>query len=243
MRYFGGKSRIAKHIAPFIQESVDSTGRFASLFLGGGSVEQYIKCEHKILSDFHPYLIAMYKKLQNEGTGFLPNNVNEEEYNRLKEKSLKGFVLNDEENALIGFVGFACSFAGKWFGGYARDNKHSRNFADVAKRGLQKKLNNGLLDNAKIGCYSYLSFDYLNGYTIYLDPPYAKTTGYSLGKFDSALFWEVSKQLSLNNDVFVSECICPVEHDVLWKKEVKRDMRNTKNKREINATEKLIKLI
>ena len=39
------------------------------------------------------------------------------------------------------FVGFGCSFAGKWFGGYARSND-KRNYAKMAKNSLNKKIIN-----------------------------------------------------------------------------------------------------
>ena len=57
----------------------------------------------------------------------LPESVSEQEYKYIREHK-------DDDPALAGFVGFGCSFGGKWFGGYARDNRTSRNYASVSKQ-------------------------------------------------------------------------------------------------------------
>lgn len=40
---------------------------------------------------------------------------------------------------------------------------------------------------------------------VYADPPYANTTTYQGQKFDSEAFWEYMRQISKNNQVFISE--------------------------------------
>ena len=45
----------------------------------------------------------------------------------------------DEDHVLTGFVGFGCSFGGKWFGGYAR-NAGGTNYAAQSKRSLLKDM-------------------------------------------------------------------------------------------------------
>lgn len=70
----------------------------------------------------------MFKALQN---GYeLPNKITKEQYNYIKNHK-------DENPALTGFVGFGCSFGGKFFGGYARD-KMETNYALTSKRSLLK---------------------------------------------------------------------------------------------------------
>ena len=74
----------------------------------------------------------MWKALQN---GWIPpNDISEEEYKYIRENK-------NENMALTSFVGFGCSFAGKWFGGYARSND-KRNYAKMAKNSLNKKIIN-----------------------------------------------------------------------------------------------------
>ena len=123
MRYLGGKSRTATQIAEVINKFVGG-GCFVSLFCGSCVIESLVNADIKILNDKHEYLIEMYKGLQN---GYeLPDNLTKEEYYYIKEHK-------DENKALTGFVGFGCSFGGKWFGGYAR-NRVGRNYCLEAKK-------------------------------------------------------------------------------------------------------------
>lgn len=128
----GGKQLISSRISEVINHEISGIGgaTFVSLFCGACSIESKIKADIKILNDKHEYLIEMFKALQN---GYeLPDEITEEQYEYIRNNL-------DEDKALSGFVGFACSFGGKWFGGYARDNKKHRNYASTGKRGLIKK--------------------------------------------------------------------------------------------------------
>lgn len=79
-----------------------------------------------------------------------------------------------------------------------------------------------------------------NGKTIWLgqcDPPYQSKTGYKNSKnFDYDKFWEIIRQWSKNNWVFVSEESAPNDMTCIWEQEVSRSL-NPKNK--TKATEKL----
>ena len=77
---------------------------FVSLFCGGCAIEAKVKADIKICNDVHPYLIAMWKGLQNGWTP--PDAISKEEYQYIK-------AHKDENPALTGFVGFGCSFGGK----------------------------------------------------------------------------------------------------------------------------------
>ena len=59
------------------------------------------------------------------------DNLSKEEYYYIKEHK-------DENKVLTGFVGFGCSFGGKWFGGYAR-NRVGRNYCLEAKKHTMKQ--------------------------------------------------------------------------------------------------------
>ena len=112
MQYLGGKSRIANSIAEIINENDCKV--FVSLFCGSCAVETKVKASKKILNDKHPYLISMWRSLQ-EGWE-PPDTITKEEYYAIK----KDLPYNP---SLAGFVGFGCSFGGKWFGGYASNKK------------------------------------------------------------------------------------------------------------------------
>lgn len=83
----------------------------------------------RIANDIHPELIIMWRALQK---GWIPPSlVSEEDY--VKAKAGEGFPF------LRGFIGFGCSFGGKWFGGYARDSQE-RNYALQSKNSVLKQI-------------------------------------------------------------------------------------------------------
>lgn len=164
MRYFGGKTRTCKSIAEIIQLNLNDGQAFLSPFVGGGWVECLIKGK-KECSDKHNYLIAMYKELQQ---GWLPPcSLSKEQYDYIKNHV-------DEKPYLTGFVGFGCSFAGKWFGGYAKDNT-GRNFCLNAYNSIMRKMEG--FEDTEFSCEDYGNLD-PSGYLIYCDPPYGGTTQY-----------------------------------------------------------------
>lgn len=163
MQYMGGKSRIARSIADIINEiprrkipdcpanSQDNHHGgggercFVSLFCGSCAVESKVQgFTRKILNDRHQYLIALLQGVQN---GYeLPESITAEQYLHIREHK-------DEDPVLAGFVGFGCSFGGKWFGGYAR-NATGTNYALQSKRSLLKDM--ATLQDASFVCNDYL---------------------------------------------------------------------------------------
>ncbi len=107
MRYMGGKSRIAKDIAAIINQYTDGKP-FYSLFCGSCAVETKIHASSIHINDAHPYLMAMWDAAL-AGRRY-PTNVSEDEYRRVKANK-------DLDPALTGFMGFGCSFGGKFWGG------------------------------------------------------------------------------------------------------------------------------
>lgn len=73
MRYLGGKSRISKDISNYINSIIDDRP-LVSLFCGSCSIESKVNSSVKILNDSQPYLIAMWKDVQNGR--FFPNKIN-----------------------------------------------------------------------------------------------------------------------------------------------------------------------
>ena len=167
-------------------------------FCGSVNVASKVNIKNKILNDKNPYLIAMFKKLQE---GWIPPTiVTEEDYANAKKNQ-------DKEPHIAGFVGFACSFAGKYWGGYARDSKGGGegNYALRGHNSILKKME-GLKD-AIFTCSDFKDLDYENC-LIYCDPPYKGTTPYYkkiLGEFPYDNFIEWVKSQSKKNTVLVSE--------------------------------------
>lgn len=220
MRYFGGKQRICKEIAHIINEHRLPHSTFLSPFVGGGWVETLIH-DPKICSDNHTYLIQMYQALQQ---GWMPpQNISQEQYEHIK-------LHPNEQPPLTGFVGFGCSFAGKWFGGYAKD-KTNRNFCRNAYKSILKKMNG-------FHHTQFLYQDYKNhtpiNYTIYSDPPYQNKTQYrtgnfNKGSFDTEEFWNIMRIWSTTNLVFISEYNAPPDFIPIWTKSKKLDILDKNN--------------
>jgi len=218
MQYLGGKSRIADDISTIINTySKDKV--FVSLFCGSCAVESKVIAKKKICNDSHEYLIALLTAVQK---GYEPpDEITKEDYYRIKENK-------DENKALTGFVGFGCSFGGKWFGGYAKNNKGT-NYAKQSKNSLLKKMKT-LKDNTYFTNLDYKQVEIPLDSVVYCDPPYANTTGYSNSNtFNHQEFWDYMRLLSQNNLVFISEINAPEDFIPIWKKNFKRVLDVNKN--------------
>lgn len=228
MQYMGGKSRISKQIAEILNSAINKNTPFVSLFCGSCAIESKVQADVKILNDKHPYLIAMWQALQN---GWMPPDVvTKEEYYRVKANM-------DENPALTGFVGFGCSFGGKWWGGYAKD-KRGDDYCGQAKRGLLKDLVG--IQSATFTCLDYRDVEIPDGAVVYCDPPYVNTTGYTVGQFDTHEFWGYMRQLSKRCDVYISEESAPDDFECIWSKEKVRTLEKSDNVGRVKV-EKLFK--
>ena len=228
MRYQGGKSRIAAQIAQKISGGVLVNNEcFVSLFCGTCSVESKVTgFKKKILNDKHKYLIAMLNGVKN---GYeLPDIITEEEYKYIR-------CHKEADEVLTGFVGFGCSFGGKWFGGYAR-NKTGTNYALQSKKSLLKDMQT--LFDAEFICNDYRDVFLPDGCVIYADPPYNGTTQYGNEKFDSNAFWSYMREISRNHLVFISEQNAPEDFISIWEKVFTRTLDVNKNN-QFKVSEKL----
>jgi len=226
MQYVGGKSRIAKHITPIIIKS--NPNCVIEPFCGALNIScELVKNNPRIkvyASDIDSDLIEMWQAVKD---GWLPpDNISEEEYNLLK---------HGEGSPLRTFVGYGCSFGGKWFGGYARCWSPERNYCLESKNGIIKKipyLNRIVLSSVS---YDKIKITQENA-VIYCDPPYInKLRPGKRNVFDHEKFWEWIKQQTV--PVYVSEYVAPDFMIEVWSKIVKTNM-NTKNGKDIR-TEKL----
>ena len=246
MQYQGGKSRIARDIAAIITGGTDAVSRreipdsrgdcaehpqsgggtFVSLFCGGCAVEERVTgFSRMILNDEHPYLIALYRGVQ---AGYdLPRNLTKEEYRHIRENK-------EEDPVLTGFAGFGCSFGGKWFGGYARNDK-ANNYALETKNSLARAMKN--LGRADFLCGDYRLVAIPPRSVIYADPPYKGTTGYNRRQFNTDYFWDYMRVLGRNgHTLYISEMEAPEDFRCVWSKEFRRTLN--KNQPMI-VTEKL----
>ena len=234
MQYFGGKQKISKPLSQYLNLQLKDNQPFVDLFCGSCNVITKIDDNRlRIANDKHKYLIDMWKALQN---GWLPpDNISREEYNLIKENK-------DDKPYLTGFVGFGCSFAGKWFGGYAT-NSAGRNYCLAAKRNCIKKMSN--LNNVEFYNLNYNKVNIPKKSLVYCDIPYKGTTQYckkEVGEFNHDEFYQWVRNNSNRYDIYISEYKknVPEDFEIVWEMESKKQIRDAKN-RAIKTTEVLIK--
>jgi len=162
--------------------------------MGSGAVLTQME-NPRIGADANVDLMLMWKALL--GGWEPPDTLSEAEYAALR---------HAPSSALRAFAGFGCSFSGKWFGGYAR-GAVGRNYAKEAKNASLRDAQ--LLAGTDLVCGDYAALS-PHGALIYCDPPYAGTTGYGSGVFDSARFWRQVREWARTNTVVVSEYNAPV---------------------------------
>lgn len=209
MRYLGGKARHGEEIARIVRSKCSRGQTIREPFCGSGWITQYFPPTFQVkCSDIHEPLIALHCAVQ-EGSWEPPDFVSEEEYNLSRERWLNG-----ECSPFIGFVGFACSWGGKWFAGYSRGE--ARNFCLEAKESLLKKH-----QYLKHVIFSHENYRNIrpHGEVIYCDPPYRGAEDYSSGIFDTMLFWHTMRRWSKDNKVIISEYVAPDDFKVIWSAE------------------------
>jgi len=213
MRYLGGKIKIGKRIGDVLN-AIPCT-LYIEPFCGSCGVSQHITHPYKILSDYNAYLITMWRALQ---LGWQPpDRIDEDTYQRYKNSPVV-------EDPLTAFIAFGCSFAGKWFGGYARSG--SRNYAQNARNSLLKRINK--LKNATFISLNYVEWSFTKGALIYCDPPYRNTTQYdAVDSFDFDLFWDLMRLWSQQNTVIISEYTAPKDFKCIAQYPTRTDMHTT----------------
>jgi DNA adenine methylase len=208
MKYLGGKSRIAKSLSRAILDNTSSRRLYIEPFLGAGSVAVGIAPHFNEvrLSDVSPDLIELWLALQ--GGWIPPSLVTEDEYCQQRYADVSAFR---------GFVGYGCSFSGKWFGGYARGE--DRNFAREAKDSLTRRIPS--IRHASFTCADYRDISIPRESVVYCDPPYRNTTGFSrTGDFDSDEFWKIAESWSEYASVYISEYQAPDGWISIWEADV-----------------------
>lgn len=235
MKYLGGKSKLAKPIVETITSRVGGA-RVWEPFCGGGAVTcELAKSRPYVAStDVSKPLISMWRALQDGWRP--PETLSEQEYHAAK-------ALADVD-PLKAFAGFACSFGGKWFAGYARGGSRAdgtpRDHSNEAYRNVCASI--GHITNVGFARASFFDIDPRSGMVLYCDPPYADTEAYKgTAEFPHAEFWtRVRHWVDCGSRVFVSEFSCPVRHRVL--RVFERTIGVTQNKQK-RATDTLFEII
>lgn len=224
MRYLGGKATIARKLTAAINREVGATTPCWEPFMGAGHMTaQLARTRRGEASDVHRPLMAMWGALEK---GWIPpRQVSRDQYEAAR--------LLPDSDPLKAFAGFGCAFGGKWFDVYAADLDKVdtrwrlgqrkpfqvlfRSYSGEAHRTVRRV--SAAIRHWELSCGSF--FDripdahHLHKF-IYADPPYAGTTAYSTGPFDTDAFWARCVEWARYMPVLVSEYVCPVPHRVLY---------------------------
>lgn len=214
MKYMGSKSRIAKHIYELIEASLSDSDCYVEPFAGGMNMISFVADRFDgeiIASDVHEYLIEMWAALR---AGWEPpHNISRESYYQIKSDK-------DSMKHLTGWVGFNCSYAGKWFDGYAGVTKTKSGIRDYQLEARKNTLSQvDKLLNVDIRQSDYRLLEIPDNAVVYCDPPYASTRKYR-DAFNSNEFWQWVRELSKRCRVFVSEYSAPDDFVKVWSKEL-----------------------
>lgn len=215
MRYVGSKRRIAKEILPIITKGIEQYDYYIEPFVGGANSFCLVDYP-KIGQDSNQYAIQALKLIR-DNLELLPKNkeeLTEEEYKKIK---------NDPRNILHGYVGFACSFGGKWYGGYPRgfkaDGITPRDIIEESYKNAVKQSHG--LQNSCLMVRRFVKECILGIHNsiIYCDPPYQGTLGYNT-PFNHEEFFHICRKLVKNNNkIFISEYSAPPDFKCVWSKE------------------------
>jgi DNA adenine methylase len=225
MKYLDGKFHSRKQIGAYLN-SQKFNGVYFEPFCGGLWITEQVKADVKIISDANKPLIIMYEAIQ---SGWEPPDiVTEEEYQIISE----GRDLIDDP--IIAFIGIACSFGGKWFGGYARGNLASgkrHNYAKESKTSLLKQFQSlkdvSFLFGDYMAVYENIRDTLEPGCLIYCDPPYVNTTQYgAIPRLDPHIFWNTMREWSIDHKVFISEYIAPPDFECVLEFPVRLSVRS-----------------
>lgn len=217
MRYFGGKAKISKPLSAFLNSQLKDGQAFYDLFAGSCNVISKIDGNrNRYANDMHKELIAMWQYVLSGGE--LPTEITAAQYQEIRQSQTA-------PDWLKGFVGFGCSFAGKWWGGYASSG--DRNYCANARNSTLKKAST--MVGVTFTNSSYKDVVPEPSSMLYCDIPYRNTTGYSTGSFSHDEFYAWAVGMShLGHTVLVSEYLhnLPDGWEVVWQYESKKDIRD-----------------
>ncbi len=231
MRYNGGKHACAREIATIIAGACGGALSYWEPFVGAANVitRPELSGLHRSGSDLDSVIISLLRHVR---SGWEPPTViSEDEY----------LVAKNNPNALDAhmraFIGYGCSFSGKYFGGYARSGV--RNYAANASNSLRKQA--PLLEGIVLAVGDYASMPFGRRDIIYCDPPYAGTTRCGAScSFDTDRFWGwCLERKREGSTVFVSGFSAPAYAQEVWRKTIRDGLRKVGAHQ---MTERLFKL-
>lgn len=237
MKFVGSKARFRKAILEIVLADRKPEQFYVEPFLGGANSMEGVT-GNRIGNDSNRYLIAMWRALLNGWEP--PLEISREQYHLIKNAK------QDHAPELVGYVGFNCSYSGKWFGGYAGKTQTKvgtiRDYQNEAYRNVMRQVPKLIGLELQSGSYRQILLP-SEPCIIYCDPPYEGTTKYGNQRFNHVSFWHWVREMSQVHTVFVSEYNAPDDFVCVWEKTAKSSLSaNGKVGGNKNSVERLFKL-
>lgn len=208
MAYQGGKRLNSEFICSCLNLGIFKGMRYLEPFVGYGHIlRRVVEKESYVASDYNSLLMCLLNSIR---LGVSIPRISRSEYYLLKD--VGGVSLRRAVAA------FTYSFNGKEWGGYVGKYKScgiDRDPCGERRRYYEKLYENDTFQKTKL---SKRGKDYKsykpNKMLIYCDPPYENTEGYGRQgndfiEFDHQEFWDVMREWSKDNVVFISEYKAP----------------------------------
>lgn len=232
----GSKRRIVKHILPTMIEEAERLGvtTWWEPFVGGANMIDKVPTKFKrIGSDINAHTIQALIGIR-DFVNILPENVSEEDYNKLKGSC---------PDPITSWIRFVCSYGGKFENGYARQGNNLKYRSTPCEEGLR----NAQKQSHKLQGIDFLNLSYEEmghheGWLIYCDPPYKNVTSYKTEIFDHEKFWNWCREMSKKNLVFISEYSAPEDFKCIWSGDIKTNFASQRASATHLAKEKLFKI-
>lgn len=181
MKYMGSKARIANDILSIVLKDRTPDQYYFEPFVGGANIIDKVD-GRRVGSDINSHVISALILIR-DNIDMLP--INNKEFTERDYKLVK----KDPSHYLYGYVGFALSYAGKFYGGWCRDRENKRDYVKEAFNNARKQSPKLQGLSLKVGAYDEINLISKNC-IIYCDPPYQNTTKYSTNNFDHPKFFE-----------------------------------------------------
>lgn len=153
----GSKNRLAKYLVPILTKELTEDRWYVEPFAGGMNMIDKINHDKRLANDYNNYLIAMWRFLVEKPDFKFPTTIPKELYDTYREMHrIMGIGGNGDtkDEAMIGWIGFAGSFNGRFFdGGYSSHNSNGRDY-------IREQINNILSQVKKMEGTKFLSFSY-----------------------------------------------------------------------------------
>jgi DNA adenine methylase len=239
-----------KHILPLMLEGAPEGAPWVEPFVGSAGVLAEVPPDRpRIGWDANPFLISLLIAVRDGWEP--PAQLSERDWRDLRR------LKDDYDNAatlgfapLVAFAGFACSYAARWFEGYARDPKGNTNFAANGRKALlaaRPKLQGAdFYQGDYTEAILYTSQHHDGPFIIYCDPPYEGSAKnyYAFGDFNAAEFWDCCLTWAEQGDkVYVSSYEAPANDRIrcVWEKE--RAVSLTKDSGALRKMDRLFEVL